>query len=291
MKNIFVSLFSGYKNPVPEKSISLYEYFTDHTHKDIVNHIRTLTDKKEIGSWKSKLPAITVSGLFQTRHSLALIKHSGYICIDIDGGDNPSIEDFAMLRDELKKIINVAYASLSVSGKGVFCLIPLKDVDKHKEHFEALRLNFKTLGIVIDKSCSDVSRLRGYTYDPDAYYNENAIVYSQVIEYKPNVPKSIPSKLMINNKYKQGNSTHSKVMQIISKINETGTDITLNYEQWFQIACALANEFGEEGRNMFHLVSQNNPEYRFEESDNKFNQCLQNSYGYNIGTFFYWASN
>lgn len=290
MKKVIISRFSNYRAVVPQNE-NLWDWFKDQTYKDTVLKIRTLTDKKEIGKLKSQLPAITVSGHFQTRHSFALIKHSGYICIDIDGGDNPSIENFAMLRDELKKIMNVAYASLSVSGKGVFCLIPLQHVDKHKEHFEALKLNFKTLGIVIDKSCGDVSRLRGYTYDPDAYYNENAIIYSQVIEYKTNVPKPIPSKLMINNKYKGGNSTRSKVMQIISKINETGADITPNYEQWFQIACALANEFGEEGRDMFHLAAQNNPKYRFEESDNMFNQCLQNSYGYNIGTFFHWAGN
>ena len=292
-----ISKFAGYRNPIPVTSISLYEFFTDYSHKDIVKYIRTLDDKEEIKLMKAKLPAITVSGLFQTRNALGLINHSGYICVDIDGADNKHISDFNMIRDELKKCLNIAYASLSVTGRGVFCLIPLKEPEKHKEHFEALKIIFKTFGITIDKACGDVTRLRGYSYDPDAYFNENAVTFTQTVEHQAETSHTRPPKTIINTSHnkignstnKAGNNTHSRVMKIITEINSKGIDITESYHDWFQVACALGHEFGESGRDMFLLVSQNNPSYNPDAADNLFSECLQRNYSITIGTFFHLA--
>ncbi|WP_281324371.1 PriCT-2 domain-containing protein [Flavobacterium sp. IMCC34518] len=221
-----------------------------------------------------------------------MIEHSGYICIDIDGGgENQHISDFNMVRDELKKCLNVFYASLSVSGKGVFCIIPIKEREKHKEHFEALKIIFKTFGITIDKGCGDVTRLRGYSYDSNAHINEDAVVFNQLVEYKQKTSQTQSPKKEIKPAYKStSNNTEARVIEIIREINRKGIDITENYEQWFQIGCALANEFGGSGRDMFILVSQNHPKYHPEVADSMFDKCLENSYGYNIGTFFHWAS-
>ena len=88
--------------------------------------------------------------------------HSGYICIDIDGGkDNPEITDFEKLKQDLSSIECIAYCGLSISGNGVFCLIPIEHPRYHKEHFYALEKFFRDRGIVIDTSCKNVSRLRG----------------------------------------------------------------------------------------------------------------------------------
>lgn len=290
MKNTIVSKFTNYKNPIPEKNINLLEYLKDDTHKNIVEHIRGLDDKDEIQRFKAKLPAITISGLFATRHKTGLIEHSGYMCIDIDGGHNEHITDFIMVRDELRKIANVSYSSLSVSGKGVFCIIPIKYPEKHREHFDALQIIFKTFGIVIDNSCKDVTRLRGYSYDSDAYINEDAVVFTQLIEIKPKSSNTSTHKKEFKASYNiKGNSTQAKVMKIISQINLKGIDITEDYHDWFQIACALANEFGEGGRDMFSLVSQNNPGYHPDKADNMFSECLQRNYPITIGTFFHLA--
>lgn len=287
MRNIVVSMFLNYKSTVPTH-INLWDWLCDDTHKDLVRKIRTLSDKDEVKKLKSQLPCITPSGTFTLRNANGLIQHSGFICIDVDGGDNIHLNDFSKVRDELKKIKNISYVGLSVSGKGVFCLIPIKFPEKHKEHFEALKIQFTNIGITIDKACSDVSRLRGYSCDENAYFNENAVVFEQFFEYKSEkVPKRIGSKLrgnLINEK-----ATFNKVMRVVSKLNNSSTDITKNYEQWFQIGCALANEFGEEGRDIFHLVSQNHPKYHTDTCDSFFTNCLERGYGYGIGTFFHWA--
>jgi hypothetical protein len=287
MINIIVSRFSNIKSTNPT-STTYRDWFCDVTHKDSVCKIRTMSDKEEIRKLKSQLPCITPSGEFMLRNANALIKHSGFICIDIDGGDNLHLNDFAKVRDELKKIKNIYYVSLSVSGKGVFCFIPIKFPEKHKEHFEALKIQFSNIGITIDKSCGDVSRLRIYSYDENAYLNENAVVFEKFFEYKSGKASKQISPNTRGNQINE-KTTYSKVMRVVNKLNSSSTDITKNYEQWFQIGCALANEFGEEGRDIFQLVSQNHPKYHFDKCDSFFTNCLEGGYGYGIGTFFHWA--
>lgn len=287
MKKIIVSKFKNYESTSPI-DIDLFEWLNDTTHKETVLKIRNLTDKTEIKKLKSKLPCITPSGTFIIRNDNGLIQHSGFICIDIDGADNIELGDFSNVRDELTKIKNIFYTGLSVSGNGVFCLIPIKYPEKHKEHFEALKMQFKRIGIVIDKACRNVSRLRGYSYDPEAYLNKEATTFNQTIEFKKSEPYTNKKEIIYDNSNSESN-TFQKVMRIVNDINESGIDITEKYEQWFQIACALANEFGEEGRDFFHLVSQHHPKYHSDTVDLKFSECLKNPYSYNIGTFFYWA--
>jgi len=288
MKNTIISKFKNYKATNPE-NIILWDWLNDDSYKGDVEHIRTISDKTERKRLKSNLPTIAPSGTFTKRGASFLIKHSGFICIDIDSGDNPSITDFKDLRNQLSNIVNVAYSGLSVSGNGVFCLIPILHTDKHKEHFEALKICFEKLGIIIDKACSDVSRLRGYSYDEDAYFNEDAIVFNQVFEYKFDTSK-LPENKIVEKTYRNKNTTHERVMKIVTQINSSNIDITEEYNQWFQIGCSLANEFGEEGRQIFHLVSQNHPSYNSDVSDRKYSECLRGDYtDISIGTFFHWA--
>lgn len=289
MNNIYVSKFKNYKSTNPIE-ITLLDWLKDDSFYNEVRYIQNISDKSERDRLKANLPCITPSGTFKQRKASEMIKHSGYICIDIDAKDNPDIIDFKLLREELKNITNVAYSGLSVSGKGVFCLIPIKFTEKHKEHFEALKNGFKILGIVIDKSCGDVSRLRGYSYDPDAYFNMEAVVFEQFIEYRKKTEQSLPvTPIKEYGDNNSGSFTKNRVVKIISRISTSSIDITENYEQWFQIGCSLANEFGEEGRELFQLVSQNYLTYNMQVTDTLFNQCLVKSYSYTIGTFFHYA--
>lgn len=282
-EKIIITKFDNYKS-IKGKDISLKEWFEDKSFKEKVFQIRDSEDKEQIRLLKSYLPVVTMSGNFITRNSNQLITHSGLICIDIDSKDNPLIEDFEKFRDSLKQIENIAYASLSVSGKGVFCLIPLKYTEKHKEHFEALKFAFNQLNISIDNSCGDVSRLRGYSYDENAYVNENALPFEEVLEKKK--ISNNPQTSIVKN-YK---SKHKRdFLDILEKIKESGVDLTKSYQQWFEIGCAIANEFGEEGRNYFQTVSSNYHQYSDIKVDALYSQCIEKRYDYTIGTFFYYA--
>lgn len=246
-------------------------------YKDVVEKIRAEEDKKKRDALKAMLPAATISGTFSERRKSGLIHHSGFICLDIDAKDNPTIDSWEKVRDEMSKIENVHFAALSVSGRGIFLVIPVSNPEKHESHFAALRIDFQEeLGYVIDKSCRDVSRLRGMSYDPDAYITRRAIPYERAYQ-----------ELRVST-HRSTNTAH--LNQLIVKIIESRTDITEGYEHWFQIGRALANVYGEDGRETFHQLSKFNNNYALDECDRQYDNCLKSHGTAGSGTIFHHAS-
>jgi len=79
-----------------------------------------------------------------------------------------------------------------------------------------------------------------------------------------------------------------KIASRIADLIRNGTDPTAVYENWFEIACALISEFGESGRTLYHMVSQNYPDYDPDKADRQFDAALKkDGYSYHIGTFFH----
>ncbi len=247
--------------------------FSDKYRKE-VEHIRTISDKEQRNELKKKLPLVTVSGIFEpTRSSNNLKEHTGLICIDIDGSDNTHIKNFSELKAQLSNIKEVLFCAVSVSGNGYFAIVPIKNPNKHREHFIAMQEDFKSLGINIDVACKDVTRLRGYSYDPQPYVNEDAEIYTGLF---------IPEKKYYVPQCDQSNDNISKIVDIACKNH---IDMTDSYSDWFNIGCALASELGESGRNHFHAISSISDKYKYAECDKKYNECLKtNRIG--IGTFF-----
>lgn len=57
-------------------------------------------------------------------------------------------------------------------------------------------------------------------------------------------------------------------------------DITARYSQWIRVAFALANSFGEDGRELFHSISSAGyPKYDHSETDQLYSNCLTNLRG------------
>jgi len=171
--NIEVSCFGNYDTPTNPKQVNLLSWLQSDKYKDKVDRIRAIEDKTIRDELKATLPAITASGVFSYRAKKNMLKHSGFIAIDIDFKGNETIGNFSELKTQICNIKNVAYCGLSVSGRGYWCLIPIAYPDKHEQHFKTLQWAFKLFGIKIDESCKDVSRLRGYSYDTDGYFNHN----------------------------------------------------------------------------------------------------------------------
>lgn len=84
--------------------------------------------------------------------------------------------------------------------------------------------------------------------------------------------------------------SHESVNKVIAQIEEKGTDITTNYNDWVLIGFAFAHAFGEEGRAYFHRVSQLHPEYDEVKCNKKYDSCLRSKgSGITLGTFFHFA--
>ena len=76
----------------------------------------------------------------------------------------------------------------------------------------------------------------------------------------------------------------------ISAIEQSGLDITGNYATWRDLGFALAEEYGETGRDYFHKVSKNYVGYDSKECDEQFNKCLNaKGHGITIATFYHYA--
>lgn len=179
-----VSRFASATHTAPENE-SLLDWLIEPKGRFwfLVNQIRASSDKYQRDQFKKQLPCITPSGVFNERRKAGLVQHSGLIAFDIDNiGD--SAED---IKTTLSEIPNIAYCGLSVSGRGLWGLIPISDASKHEAHFRAIELAFAGIGVTIDKACKDVSRLRFYSYDNEAYINHNAVVFDQVY-YDPAPP-------------------------------------------------------------------------------------------------------
>ncbi len=81
-----------------------------------------------------------------------------------------------------------------------------------------------------------------------------------------------------------------EVEKIIQRIEASQLDITSAYSDWRNIGFALADAFGESGRDYFHRISRFYSDYSASECDQQFNKCLKsNGHGITIKTFFFHA--
>lgn len=267
-----VSAYKSVKDAAGGKT-DLLRFLTADKWRAECEAIRSEEDKERRREMKSQLPAITPSGLFTERKKSGLVKHSGFICIDIDGGDNPSVTDWQAFAEQLSHFRETAFSGLSVSGSGAFFLVPISNPESHENHYRAIEEDLLRFGIIADHACKDVTRLRIYSYNEKPYINEAAQVYTRIYKPKP-----------INKNYFSGGD---QVEKLVRKIVDAGAIIAPDYHTWFQVAGALANV--RNGRELFHAISAVDcGQYNERECDRQFN-AVKAGAGISINTLFYYA--
>jgi hypothetical protein len=263
------------------KQVSLASLLLSDRWKDQVQAVRDEVDTDRQKEKKQALPAFMPSGLFSKKVAEGLQRHSGFICIDIDGKDNPDM-DIEQAKQQLAEFAEMAYIGLSVGGKGLFCVVPIAYPDKHGEHFLALQSDFKEIGIKIDDQCKDITRARIVSFDPNPYVNEQAEAYT-FTKRKPQ-PKP-PIKHYSHN---DSEETIRKVYELCGRVQDCGLDLSACYQNWFEIGASLAS-IGEDGREAFHSMSRAlwGSTYDFADAEKKFDNLLRTTRSYTIGTFFH----
>ena len=286
-KEIKVSFFRNFKITKPTHDVSLDGWLLTDYFKKEVEGIRRETNEVQRRVLKSRLPAITPSGIFSVRRIDGLIQHSGIICIDIDAKDNPAISDFNALKAINSDMDGLYYAGLSASGNGLFLLFRIAYPDKHIEHFRALVSDLKQRNIMADTSCSDVCRIRFASYDANPIYNPDTSDYrkTQTLEKPmPNLGQSQNQSLTPS----QSLTTH-RVRQLVEQIERTRTNIADHYPVWHAIGCALASEFQESGRQFFHTLSKQSDKYQPDQCDKQYDNCIKSCQRTTISTLFYYC--
>jgi len=282
MENRLIVEVSYFKNctatdaPV---SVPLLTFLRSERHRAAVERVRAIEEKSERDKLKKALlPGITPSGVFTHRAESGLVKHSGLIAGDIDFKDNQYHPE--TIKQQVSKIRNVAYCGLSASGRGLWFLVPIAYPERHKEHFAALVSDFAKFGIALDTAPANVASLRFYSYDPAAWYNPTAVVYTKLLSRQADTYTPTIRRAQI-----AGNDGE-KLEAVVRQIEGRSLDITGDYSNWFALLCSLAT-LGEAGRDYAHRVSRFYSGYNSRETDKQFTACLRMEMSrFTLGTLF-----
>lgn len=219
---------------------------------------------------KETASAVTVSGTFIHRKEDNLQKHSGFICIDFDDFDFSKYND--IIQDQY------TYACFrSVSGLGLATIVKINPA-KHKESFDFLQgYYFNTYGIVIDPLPRNVASLRFVSYDTQIFVNKKSKTSLFMNETKRKVSNSIPVVY-----------GDSEVGRMVQEAVTMGVNIAPDYKTYRDLAFAIANGFGEGGRQWFHALCRSDAKYNSQQADNQFDHAVKGKKsGVTVGTF-YW---
>jgi hypothetical protein len=228
---------------------------------------------------KKNIPAYTASGTFAVRRVADIVEYNGILVIDIDYKDNTTV-DFTVLKSRLKTAKTVLAFHDSVGGKGIAVYIKTNNqqINNHSIYYNAICDLFEShLGVKCDRACSDISRLRFFSYDENIYFNPKAEEFKYEIK-RPELPTYDIEK---SKKY---------LLAYIDKVIASGVDITADYHDWVSIAMAFSDCFGESGRSLFHGISMAHPRYKYTQTDKQYDVCLRRIKPVNkltINTFYY----
>ena len=274
--------------------VNLKDFILSGKYKEVAEQIRCGATADERHDIKKQLynqiPTVTVSGRFSQHNSEHLIEASGLICIDIDWKDNVDI--MPQVPSILQKLKYVAYCGKSISGDGYFAIIPIENPRHFKQHFYALEEEMKSYGIVIDKSCKDITRLRYASYDADGYYNPNATTYYWELDKEAKVAHN--SKEKVTKKRLSPTSSSMTDAEMVGKqlefLKSSNSTIPDDYDTWFKVGMALNSGLGEEGRTYFHEFSKLSDKYNEDECNTQYDNIISHYEGNSditLGTLFH----
>jgi len=182
--DVEVSYYPGHATDViSTATVNLFNYLTRPSPERIakVQEVRDCMNPTEQDELKKAVGGITPSGIFApNRADASLIKHSGIITLDVDADKNPGL-DFAEFRSRVQSFEWVAACMYSVRGAGLAIYVPIEQPEKHREHFASLAAEFAEMGVKVDTSCVNLSRLRFNSFDPATYTNTSATRYNRLL--------------------------------------------------------------------------------------------------------------
>lgn len=252
-----ISTFKTVTDPIPASASleAILRGIQEGRWQDLVLPVAAEKDKKKRAALKKLLPSFTPSGTFKSNTDNSLLQHSGFIAMDFDepGPDFPSLigadqYTYAMFR--------------SVSQEG-FCVIVRINPDLHEDSFYALADYYRSrYNETADPACSNVSRKRFISYDPNLVFNENSKVF-KFRPSKPPKPGPVPHQPWVESDFER----------LVQAIVESGKDLTSTYREWINcgLACRQYNT-GSLGLALFKSISQFHPGYAPSQCEKKWRQ-------------------
>ena len=250
---------------------------------------------------KKMLPGATLSGLFAlyeddsltnpgqrvmvSRRESHLQQHTGWLAIDIDLQDNLQITDFESILKVARFRPEIGLLMRSCSGTGYFGLVRLAYPERHKDQFKALFKEYAAIGIMLDKACSNIGRVRFASWDDPEhiYINENVVPYKG-LEAEQSQLVSLASRQTYrshhenvgyraednSNFWEQQRAQDRLIEVIVQELVENHRNIAESYEEWVKAGWALRSH--PYGLHLFHQLSRCSSKYNEAQTNLKWQQ-------------------
>jgi len=180
-----INLFTGGIEKIVPKAIISTSQFIEaikgDKYKNSIAKIRETSDKGERNKLKTKLDYITPGGTFSKRSNKNLVKHSGFLHLDID---NLPKSDINSVKKALiaSKYTHILFLSPSGNGFKVFVKIPtIKDDIAYKGFYGAVMKEYN-LPNNIDEKTKDISRACFMSHDPNIYHNSQSETFTTQLQ-------------------------------------------------------------------------------------------------------------
>ncbi|UOK42124.1 MULTISPECIES: VapE domain-containing protein [Flavobacterium] len=181
-----ITIFKNFNEVVEHKTIHdiLQEIKTGKYKPGIVYLRKSLTENKMEAYEKAKksLPAFTPSGKFEGGRKMEFLKeYSNVIILDID---KLTSEALSKAKHTANQSEYTLASFISPSGNGLKILVKTdNEKANHKETFLLVQAHYENLlGLEIDKSGKDITRLCFYSYDENLYHNPEATIFKSTDE-------------------------------------------------------------------------------------------------------------
>lgn len=190
-------------------------------------HEAKAKDSSDFDKLKRILPAFTPSGVFSNSHRKDdLVSYNPIMVVDVD---KIGIEHIDEVKLKASQLTYTYVAFVSPSGEGLKLLVKTDStVEQHEEVFNQLADYYeKKLGVEIDRSGKDFSRLCFVSYDPELYFNDNSEIFKkekmqEVTQEKP-LFESIVTYTEKANHYYPGNRNNFTFL-LANNFNRAGVD-------------------------------------------------------------------
>ena len=289
--------------------MSIREFCLTDRWKPYVQRLRAM--RQEFGSkakkmdeyikTKKKLPGATLSGLFAlyeddsltnpgkrvmvSRRESHLKQHTGWLAIDIDLQDNLQITDFESILKVARFRPEIGLLMRSCSGTGYFGLVRLAYPERHKDQFKALFKEYAAIGIMLDKACSNIGRVRFASWDDPEhiYINKNVVPYKGLEgEQFPLVSlaslktyrshhENVDYRAEDNSRFWEQQRVKDRLIEVIvQELVVNHRNIAESYDEWVKAGWALRSH--PYGLYLFHQLSRCSSKYNEAQTNLKWKQ-------------------
>ena len=224
---------------------------------------------------KSLIPCVTPSGLFKYANNESLISPTNLLVLDIDDLYN---KDINQLKRDIFKLPYVYSVCESLSGNGLWVIIPISPDKDRVKIFNHINREFKLKYITIDQ-LKDIARLRIISIDPYALVkddNEDILIYDKELDlpadlfsnrdkfdYKNIIRSTLSGNRNSNDPLYDDDLCYYAAKYSIECCNYTCSDPSNNMNNWLGHLCSLST-IGYRGYDLALTLSRQSDGFKSE---------------------------